>query len=116
MGSKYGNKYPQITPPSQVCRFLGLEIDSNELEVRLPLDKLEKLKGLLAKYVDWEKGVGKFRRTIVPLYPLCRRGKSIHLYKVILKHNLKYIRLGRMAREDLKWWSYFWKVLMGKEK
>ena len=38
--------WAKVTPPSQVCRFLGLEIDSNEMEIRLALDKLEKLKGL----------------------------------------------------------------------
>ena len=29
--------WAKVTPPTQVCRFLGLEIDSNEMEVRLPL-------------------------------------------------------------------------------
>ena len=38
------------------------------------------------------------------------------LYKVILKHNLKSIKLGKMAREDLKWWSNFCESLNGKRK
>ena len=48
----------KVTAPSQVCSFLGLEIDSNEMEIRLTLDKLEKLKGLLAKYIN-KNSIGK---------------------------------------------------------
>ena len=50
--------WAKVNPPSQVCRFLGLEIDSNEMEIRLPVDKLEKLKGLLAKYIN-KNSIGK---------------------------------------------------------
>ena len=38
------------------------------------------------------------------------------LYKVILKHNLKSIKLGKMAREDLKWWSNFCESFNVKRK
>ena len=41
----------KVTPPSQVCRYLGLDIGSIRMEVRLPKDKLEKLINLLKKYV-----------------------------------------------------------------
>ena len=50
--------WAKVTPPSRVCRFLGLEIDSKEMEIRLPLDKLEKLKVLLAKYIN-KNSIGK---------------------------------------------------------
>ena len=50
--------WSKVTSPSQVCRFLGLDIDSNEMEIRLPLDKLEKLKGLSAKYIN-KNSIGK---------------------------------------------------------
>ena len=41
----------KVTPPSQLCRYLGLDIDSIKMEIRLPKDKLEKLINLLNKYV-----------------------------------------------------------------
>ena len=41
----------KVTPPSQVCSYLGLDIDSIKMEIRLPTDKLEKLINLLKKYV-----------------------------------------------------------------
>ena len=34
-----------------MCRYLGLDIDSIKMEIRLPEDKLEKLINLLKKYV-----------------------------------------------------------------
>ena len=33
----------KVTLPSQVCRYLGLDIDSIKIEIRLPKDKLKKL-------------------------------------------------------------------------
>ena len=42
----------KVTPPSQVCRYLDLDIDSIRMEVRLQKDKLEKLVNLLKKYVE----------------------------------------------------------------
>ena len=70
--------WAKVTPPSQVCRFLGLDIDSNEMEIRLPLDKLEKLKGLLANYINKNSiGKKKFRRVIVPLCSRCQWGQGI---------------------------------------
>ena len=34
-----------------MCRYLGLDIDSLKMEIRLPEDKLDKLINLLKKYV-----------------------------------------------------------------
>ena len=54
----------KVIPPSQVCRYLGLDIDSVRMEVRLPKDKLEKLIHLLKKYVgkkyNFKKRAGEF--------------------------------------------------------
>ena len=41
----------KVTPPSQVRRYLGLDIDSIKMKIRLPEDKLEKLINLLKQYV-----------------------------------------------------------------
>ena len=44
--------WAKVTPPSRVCRYLGLEVDSIEIELRLPKDKLEKLKSAVNKFKD----------------------------------------------------------------
>ena len=38
------------------------------------------------------------------------------LYKVILNNNLKRVKLGLAAREDLKWWANFSETFNGKKK
>ena len=35
--------FKKLTHPSQIVRFLGIDIDSVRMELRLPLDKLMKL-------------------------------------------------------------------------
>ena len=42
--------------------------------------------------------------------------KFYDLYKVILKHDLKSMKLGKMAREDLRLWSNFCESFNGKRK
>ena len=91
----------KVTPPSQVCRYLGLDIDSIRMEVRLPKDKLEKLVNLLKKYVG--------KSTI-------SKKRAYDLYKVILKTDLKRVKLGKAAREDLDWWLKFCATFNGKRK
>jgi hypothetical protein len=42
----------QVNPPSEVMRFLGIEIDSKFMELWLPLDKFEKLKAKLLAFLS----------------------------------------------------------------
>ena len=95
------------------------------MEIRLPLDKLEKLKGLLAKYIN-KNSIGKKElESLGGLLSHCAHvvdGGRVYsrrfydLYKVILKHNLKSITLGKMAKNDLMWWSNFCESFNGKRK
>ena len=41
-----------MTPPSKICWYLGLDIDSIEMELRLPKDKLEKLISSVNNFKD----------------------------------------------------------------
>ena len=115
----------KVTPPSEVCRYLGLDIDSIKMERRLPKDKQEKLINLL------KKDVGKSTISKKELESLGEGGLLSHcshvvdggrthsrrfydLYKVILKNDLKRVKLGKAAREDLDWWLKFVLPLMVK--
>ena len=44
--------WAKVTPPSKVCRYLGLDIDSIEMELRLPKDKLDKLISSVNNFKD----------------------------------------------------------------
>ena len=79
------------------------------MEIRLPVDKLEKLKGLLAKYIN-KNSIGKKElESLGGLLSHCAHvvdGGRVYsrrfydLYKVILKNNLKSIKLGKMGKKD----------------
>ena len=115
----------KVTPPSQVCRYLGLDIDSIKMEIRLPKDKLEKLINLLKKYVGKSTISKKELESLGGLLAHCSHvvdGGRTHsrrfydLYKVILKNDLKRVKLGKAAREDLDWWLKFCATFNGKRK
>ena len=42
--------YKKVTPPAQLARFLGIDIDTRNLELRLPEDKIEKLLLILDEF------------------------------------------------------------------
>ena len=67
--------YKKLSPPSQSCRFLGIELDSVALEARLPEDKIIKLHKEL-KFFS-----GKKRATLRQLQRLT--GVLCHASKVI---------------------------------
>ena len=48
--------FKKVTPPAQVVRFLGIDIDSVRIELRLPVDKLEKLRTKLKSFLRRRKG------------------------------------------------------------
>ena len=117
--------WAKVTPPSKICRYLGLDIDSIEMELRLPKDKLEKLILSVNTFKDKSSLSKKELESLGGLLSHCShvvdggRTHSRHfydLYKVILNNNLKRIKLGLAAKEDLKWWANFAKNVNGKKK
>ena len=117
--------WAKVTPPSQICRYLGLDIDSIEMELRLPKDKLEKLILSVNTFKDKSSISKKELESLGGLLSHCSHvvdGGRTHsrrfydLYKVILNNNLKRIKLGLAAKEDLKWWANFAKTFNGKKK
>ena len=113
-----------MTPPSRVCWYLGLEVDSIEMELRLPKDKLEKFKSSVNKFKDKSSISKNELQSLGGLLSHCSHvvdGGRTHsrrfydLYKVILNNNLKRVKLGVAAREDLKWWANFSEMLMAKK-
>ena len=117
--------WAKVTPPSRVCRYLGLEVDSIKMELRLPKDKLEKLKSSVNKFKDKSSISKNELESLGGLLSHCSHvvdGGRTHsrrfydLYIVILNNNLKKVKLGVAAREDLKWWANFSEIFSGKRK
>ena len=95
--------------------FLGLELDSIKLEIRLPESKLRRLQLLLK---EWEgKRAGK-KRDLLSLIgylhhasKVVRQGRSFLRRLINLSMAVKpldgFIRLNLAARSDIRWWSVY---------
>ena len=107
--------------PKTVLVFLGLELDSDEMVVRVPMDKvleiMQKIEAVLSKRKVTLRtmqsliGVLQFAcRAIIPGRPFCRR--LINATCGIL-HPCHYIRVKQNNKKDLKMWLSFFKQFNG---
>lgn len=101
--------------PTPTITFLGLELDTVNMEIRLPAAKLARLQSLLK---EWEgKRAGKKRDLLSLIGYLhhaskaVRQGRSFLRWLINLFMAVKpldgYIRLNLAARSDIKWWSMY---------
>ena len=104
--------------PVQVLTFLGLDIDSREVKLSLPPQKLSEIQKQ-AKKLQGQKWVsaqelaqfiGKLSATAQAIHPAPLQYRSLqHLKHKALQCSQNYSELVRMspaAREDLKWWLH----------
>lgn len=101
--------------PATTIRFLGLELDTVTLEVRLPADKLDRLRLELGK---WRERKACKKRDLLSLIGLLahackavRAGRSFFRRLIDLSMEAKqldhFIRINRVARSDIEWWFQF---------
>ena len=117
--------YEKVKPPATCTTYLGIEIDSISMELRLPEEKLVRLKKLLSKYLTMEK-ISKFDlESLGGLLSHCAhvvRGGKIFckriytLYKQLLNRNRKSIHIPSEARADIRWWYSFCELFNGVAK
>lgn len=115
--------WSKVNSPACVVTFLGIIIDSCNMELRLPSEKLEKMYRLLAK-VDSATAISKkvlevlcgvlaHCATVVKGGRVfCRR--LYDLFKVMVHKNLNVITLPQSARDDIHWWFEFSQLFNGK--
>ncbi len=101
--------------PAEVITFLGIEIDSINMELRLPQEKLSELLNLLKKWRgmkscrkrDLQSIAGSLNHACVAV----RAGRSFKrkLHDLIASEEKddRRVRLNVEAREDLDWWFQF---------
>lgn len=115
--------WSKLRPPARQTIFLGIVIDSERMELRLPEGKLYKLQTLLeqhrnAKYISKKAlecltGLLNHCSTIVKGGRVfCRR--LYDTYKVMCNKQLNRIKLGWAAQLDLQWWFQFSRVFNGR--
>ena len=100
--------------PSQVCRFLGLNIDSRDLTFNIPEDKLQKIEArateLLKRKFNKVQSLASFvgllqsvRLATGPIVSVMTRS----LYHVIngAKNWCSFVRLDDLAKFEVSWWQ-----------
>ena len=101
--------------PATTISFLGVELDSRMLEIRLPKEKLDRLR---AELKEWRGRKACRKRELLSLIgslshacKAVRAGRSflrrlIDLSTVVEKLD-HYVRLSREARADIEWWVQY---------
>ena len=101
--------------PATTITFLGMELDSVSMEIRLPQDKLRSLRMLLE---DWKsRKAGKKRDLLSLIGVLQHASKAVRQGRCFVRRlidlsmavgNLdNFVRLNVSARPDICWWSEF---------
>ena len=107
--------------PTTKLVFLGLELDSEEMVVRIPLSKLEEIKLKINKFLTQKKCtlrqmqslIGSLNfacRAILPGRPFCRRLINATCGLTQPHH---YLRITRGMRKDLELWLQFFREFNG---
>lgn len=110
------NLWGKVTPPSQITTYLGIEIDSVKMELRLPPRKIEKLRLILEKF-STKKSASKHQLEqlcgLLAHCPTVVKGGRVFcrlLYdacKIASRMKSKCVRLNNMAKDDIAWWKKF---------
>ena len=107
--------------PSSKITFLGVEIDSQQLTLRLPEEKLTELRALVSSWLYKKVAVARDLKSVVgKLENACkvvRPGRSF-LRRMLdllrgVHSNRRLIRLSEAFRSDLMWWHTFLEVWNG---
>lgn len=101
--------------PSEVITFLGIEIDTIQMEIRLPEGKLVELKGILKRWRgmrscrrrDLESIVGSLNHACKVVRPgRAFKRRLLDLMTTVARGDRR-VRLNLEARADLEWWFQF---------
>ena len=106
----------KLEGPSTCLSFLGIEIDTESMQLRLPSSKLSYLKVMLAECIQLCRsmtkknlqrlmGVLQFATKVVrPGRPFLRR---LYALQEVGNHPDHFVRLNQAARADIMWWYVF---------
>lgn len=114
--------WSKVTDPCQKIVFLGVEIDSTALEIRLPQSKLEELKAELAEFQMRQRASKKQLQSLAGKLNWASavvRGGRVFLRRIIngimrLKRDWHKLRLSGDILLDIKWWHNFIVSFNGK--
>ena len=101
--------------PATKLVFLGMELDSDKLEIRLPQEKLERMRQTLQEVRGMKACRKRQLLSVVGILShackAVRAGRSFVRRLIDLSSSVRqldrFVRLSREARADLEWWCQF---------
>ena len=101
--------------PTTCLTFLGIEVDTMEAVLRLPAEKLERLRSYTAEWAQKRSCTKRDLESLVGFLQYCckvvRPGRSFLRRMIALQSAVvsphHHIRLGAEFRSDLRWWQVF---------
>ena len=107
--------------PATEITFLGLRLDTEKMEIRLPQEKLKRLKGVITSWRGRKAGKTRDLLSLVGL--LTQASRAVRPGRAYVRRliNLStmtnqmdhYVRINREARADMEWWHRFLGVWNG---
>lgn len=105
----------KVEGPSDCLTFLGITLDTQSMQARLPDDKLKRIRCQVASWLSRKKAT---KREILSLVGLLQHATKVvthgrtflsRMYQTAarVKHLSYYTRLTRAFRSDLRWWHLF---------
>ena len=105
----------KVEGPTTVLIFLGIEFDTIHMTMRLPAEKLERLKALIRQWLG--KKAAKKREILSLIGELAHAAKVVTAGRTFMRRMLDvahsrprldhWIRLSQEFRADLSWWDTF---------
>ena len=107
--------YDKVRSPAQVQRYLGVELDSLLMSLRLPADKLEKLHAELRFFAGRRRATKRQLQHLCGVLSHCStlvRGGRTFSHRIVnmlraFTPKKRYVTLSESFHEDLKWWGDF---------
>lgn len=114
--------WDKLILPAQKVRYLGIMIDSTNMELSLPQNKLVQLKELVRQFLDRTHANKRQILSLAGLLSHCtkvvRGGRTFSRRVINLANFLPELHsivcLPEWFRDDLKWWDSFVKCFNGK--
>ena len=116
--------YKKLLGPAQVVRYLGIDVDSVNMNLSLPVDKLIRLKTVVDSFLNRKKATKKELEELTGLLNHCAqvvRGARTFMRRLydacnsVSKQHYK-VRLSQEFKADLIWWQEFAAVFNGKAR
>ena len=108
--------------PATCLTFLGFVLDSEKLELRVPDDKIIKIKALLDQWVSRKTGTKRELLSLIGRLQHCCQAITLgrpflrrlidRAYSVTELHH--YVRLSPWEREDIAWWHTLFEKWNGR--